>query len=282
MALADEFQTANWLAYGRTHNERRFSPSDQINASNVANLKVDWYMDLPRDVGLVSTPLVVDGTLYFTGTMNVIRAVDAVTGELLWEYDPQVAKEIAGRRRTGWKHNRGISFYEGKIFAATWDGRLFALDAQTGDELWMVRTFGIDRALYITGAPKAFKGKVIGNESEPPIKAILHAPKNGFFYVINRENGKLVSAEPFVETTWATHIDIETGRPVEVPGARYEVFPAYVTPNAYGARTAGIQCRIARRRALPIFRRSTKPPTTPTRASALTAFDWNRSLAASG
>ena len=378
-ALADEAQTANWLAYGRTHNERRFSPSDQINDGNVAKLKVDWFLDLPNDVGLVSTPLVVDGTLYFTGTMNVIRAVDATTGELLWEYDPKVADEIRGKRRTGWKHNRGISFYEGKLFAATWDGRLFALDARTGKELWMVRTFDIDRALYITGTPKAFNGKVLigngGTESGPtrgwvtaydaetgeeawkfhivpgnpadgfeneamemaaktwtgewwrhggggnawhgftydpefnaiyigtgngspwnrkirspgggdnlflcsivaldadtgdylwhyqttpgeswdynsnmdivladlqladdegPIKAILHAPKNGFFYVINRETGKLVSAEAFVETTWATHIDIETGRPVEVPGARYETDTAYITPNAYGAHS---------------------------------------------
>ena len=327
----------------------------------------------------MSTPLVVDGTLYFTGTMNVIRAVDAATGKLLWEYDPKVADEIRGKRRTGWKHNRGISFYEGKLFAATWDGRLFALDARTGKELWMVRTFDIDRALYITGTPKAFNGKVLigngGTESGPtrgwvtaydaetgeeawkfhivpgnpadgfeneamemaaktwtgewwrhggggnawhgftydpefnaiyigtgngspwnrkirspgggdnlflcsivaldadtgdylwhyqttpgeswdynsnmdivladlqladdekPIKAILHAPKNGFFYVINRETGKLVSAEAFVETTWATHIDIETGRPVEVPGARYETDTAYITPNAYGAHS---------------------------------------------
>ncbi len=376
-ALANESQTGEWLAYGRTHNERRFSPSDQINTGNVAKLKVDWFLDLPRDVGLVSTPLVVDGTLYFTGTMNVIRAVDAVTGKLLWEFDPQVAKAVAGKRQTGWKHNRGISFYEGKLFAATWDGRLFALDAKTGKEIWTVRTFDVDQALYITGAPKAFNGKVLigngGTEAGPtrgwvtaydadtgeeawkfhivpgnpadgfeneamemaaktwtgewwkhggggnawhgftydaefnaiyigtgngspwnrkirspeggdnlflcsivaldadtgeyrwhyqttpgeswdynsnmdivladlqlgdePIKAILHAPKNGFFYVIDRASGKLVSAEPFVETTWASHIDIETGRPVEVPGARYEVDAAYITPNAYGAHS---------------------------------------------
>ena len=379
-ALADESRKAEWLAYGRTHNERRFSPSAQINTANVANLKVDWFLDLPDDVGLVSTPLVVDGVLYFTGTMNVIRAVDAVTGELLWEYDPQVAREIQGKRRTGWKHNRGISFYNGSLFAATWDGRLFALDAKSGKELWTVRTFGLDEALYITGAPKAFNGKVLignggtesgptrgwvsaydaatgelawkfyivpgnpadgfespamamaaktwtgewwkhggggnawhgftydakfnaiyigtgngspwnrkirspgggdnlflcsivaldadtgeyrwhyqttpgetwdynsnmdivladlklGGTSDQPIKAILHAPKNGFFYVINRETGKLVSAEPFVETTWASHIDAETGRPVEVRGARYESGPAYVTPNAYGAHS---------------------------------------------
>ena len=379
-ALANESQTANWLAYGRTHNERRFSPSEKINTRNVADLKVDWFLDLPQDVGLVSTPLVVDGTLYFTGTMNVIRAVDATTGELLWEYDPQVAKEIEGKRQAGWRHNRGISFYEGRLFAATWDGRLFALDAKTGKGLWMVRTFDMDQALYITGTPKAFKGKVlignggtesaptrgwvtaydaetgeeawkfhivpgnpadgfendamemaaetwtgewwkhggggnawhgftydaeldavyigtgngspwnrkirspdggdnlflcsivaldpntgeylwhyqttpgetwdynsnmdivladlqIGDEADEPIKAILHAPKNGFFYVINRENGKLVSAEPFVKTTWATHIDMETGRPVEVSGARYETDTAYVTPSPYGAHS---------------------------------------------
>lgn len=375
--ISNEAQTENWLAYGRTHNERRFSPSDQINESNVANLKVDWFLDLPQDVGLVSTPLVINGVMYFTGTMNIIRAVDATNGTLLWEYDPQVAKEIKGRRQAGWKHNRGISFYEGKIFAATWDGRLFALDAKTGEELWMVRTFDVERSLYITGTPKAFKGKVIigngGTENGPtrgwvtaydantgeeawkfyivpgnpadgfendamemaaqtwtgewwkhggggnawhaftydpeldalyigtgngspwnrkirspeggdnlflcsivaldpdtgeyrwhyqttpgeswdynsnmdivladlsiddkPVKAILHAPKNGFFYVIDRETGKLVSAEPFVETTWATHIDKETGRPVEVPGARYEDSTAYITPNPYGAHS---------------------------------------------
>jgi quinohemoprotein ethanol dehydrogenase len=66
-------------------------------------------------------------------------------------------------------------------------------------------------------------------DDDEPVKAILHAPKNGFFYVIDRETGKLVSAEAFVETTWATHIDIETGRPVEVPGARYETDTAYIT-----------------------------------------------------
>jgi quinohemoprotein ethanol dehydrogenase len=69
------------------------------------------------------------------------------------------------------------------------------------------------------------------------VKAILHAPKNGFFYVINRETGKLISAEPFAETTWASHVDPETGRPVEIPGARYEDGPAVVTPMGWGAHS---------------------------------------------
>ena len=376
-AMADESNTSEWLAYGRTHSETRFSPLKDINAENVSQLKVDWFMDLPNDIGLVSTPLVVDGVLYFTGTMNVIRAVDAVSGKLLWTYDPKVGEAIKGRRQVGWVHNRGISFYKGKIYAATWDGRLFALDCKTGEKIWEVTTFDPERSLYITGAPKAFAGKILigngGTEEGPtrgwvtaydadtgeeawkffivpgnpadgfeneamemaaktwtgewwkhggggnawhgftydpeldqlyigtgngspwnrkirspeggdnlflcsvvalnphtgeylwhyqttpgetwdynsnmdivltdlniegkPVKALLHAPKNGFFYVINRETGNLISAEPFVETTWASKIDLKTGRPVEVPGARYETDRAVITPNPWGAHS---------------------------------------------
>ena len=375
--IADESRTAEWLAYGGTHYERRFSPIKDINLENVNDLQVDWFMDLPNDVGLVSTPLVIDGVLYFTGTMNVLRAVNAVTGELIWQFDPKVGEAIKGKKQVGWVHNRGLSFYEGKIFTATWDGRLIALDARSGKEIWAVTTFDPERALYITGAPKAFKGKVIigngGTENGPsrgfvtaydantgeelwkfhivpgnpadgfessamemaadtwtgewwkhggggnawhaftydpeldqlyigtgngspwnrkirspeggdnlflcsivaldpdsgeylwhyqttpgeswdynsnmdivladltvddkPIKAIMHAPKNGFFYVIDRANGKLVSAEPFVETSWASHIDMTTGRPVEIEGARYEQDKALITPSPWGGHT---------------------------------------------
>jgi quinohemoprotein ethanol dehydrogenase len=96
--LSDETLVSQWAAYGGTHFERRYSPLTDIDTDNVDELTVDWYLDLPRDVGLVSTPLVVDGVLYFTGTMNVVRAVDAVTGELLWEFDPKVGDALAGER----------------------------------------------------------------------------------------------------------------------------------------------------------------------------------------
>ena len=66
IAIADETNTSEWLAYGRTHSEQRYSPLNDINTQNVANLKVDWFMDLPNDVALVSTPLVVNGVLYGT------------------------------------------------------------------------------------------------------------------------------------------------------------------------------------------------------------------------
>src|SRR6056297_2062484 len=120
-ALADESNTSEWLAYGGTHYERRYSPLTDIDVGNVGELKVDWYLDLPRDVGLVSTPLVVDGVMYFTGTMNVVRAVDPATGELLWQFDPEVGKALAGKRQAGFVHNRGLSFYGDKVYTATWD-----------------------------------------------------------------------------------------------------------------------------------------------------------------
>jgi glucose dehydrogenase len=62
----------------------------------------------------------------------------------------------------------------------------------------------------------------------------MQAPKNGFFYVIDRTNGKLLAADPYVTVTWATHVDLETGRPVETPNARYEGGSAVVAPSPFG------------------------------------------------
>jgi len=376
-AMSNEADMENWLAFGRTYSEQRHSPLTQINETTVTELKPDWYIDLPFDHGLTGTPLVADGILYFEGSMNRTRAVNAVTGEMLWEYDPEVADNTGIDLRVGWGHSRGIGLWKDKVYIATWDGRLIAIDRTSGKEVWSVRTFDKSEALYITGAPKIFKGKVlIGNggsehsnsrayvtaydaetgdqtwrfyivpgnpadgfESEAmrraadtwtgewwklggggnawhgftydvefdtlyigtgnggpwnqkvrspgggdnlylcsivaldpdtgeykwhyqttpgetwdynstmdivladiemdgkPVKAILHAPKNGFFYVIDREDGKLLSAEPFVETTWASHVDLKTGRPVEIPGSRYENGPYRVAPTSWGAHS---------------------------------------------
>ena len=367
---------ANWLAFGRTLNEQRFSPLGQIDTTNVKDLKVDWFIDLPEKSGLVSTPLVSNGVLYFIGGMNVVRAVDATSGRLIWSYDPHVA-ERADRMRAGMNHSRGIALWRDKVILATWDGRLIGVDATTGREQWSTMTVDSTKALYITGAPKVFKDKVIignggtengatrgyvtayyaatgeqawrfyivpGNPADGfenaamemaaktwtgewwkfggggnawhgftydaeldrlyigtgngspwnrkirspgggdnlflcaivalnpdngeyiwhyqtvpgetwdfnsnmdivladlalegrTVKALMHAPKNGFFYVIDRETGKLVSADPFAEVTWATSIDLATGRPNEVPGARYETARANIAPGPTGAHS---------------------------------------------
>ena len=119
----------------------------------------------------MSTPLVVEGKLFFTGTGNIIRAVDATNGKPLWSFNPEVAKHIGRQRKPGWTHSRGITYYNNKIFTATWDGRLIALDAHDGQQLWSVQTIDSSKMLNITGVPKAFKGKVVigngGSENEP-------------------------------------------------------------------------------------------------------------------
>ena len=155
--IANVDQDGQWLAYGRGHDETRYAPLTDIDDGNVQQLGVEWFIDLPNDVGLVSTPLVIDGILYFIGTMNIVRAVDAVSGEIIWTYDPRVAEEVGNRKKVGFVHNRGLSFYGDKVFGATWDGRLFALDYKTGEEIWITRTFSIDEHLYITGPTKDFK-----------------------------------------------------------------------------------------------------------------------------
>jgi quinohemoprotein ethanol dehydrogenase len=109
---------------------------------------------------------------------------------------------------------------------------IVALDAETGEYVWHYQTtpgetWDYNSAMDITLATL----RIAGRER----RVILHAPKNGFFYVIDRETGKLISAEKFAKVTWAERIDLATGRPVESPHARYEKEPATVWPSSLGA-----------------------------------------------
>lgn len=377
--INDESNTADWLAYGRTHSEQRFSPLKDINTDNVDQLKPAWFVDLPDKSDMVGTPLVVDGVMFYIGAMNVVRAFDARNGKQLWEYDPKVAEaiETGYQRKVFWKHNRGLSTYGNNIFLATWDGRLIAVNRGTGKEVWSVRTFEQSEPLNITGHPKAFKGKVFvgngGTELGPTrgyvtaydaetgkqvwrfyivpgnpadgfedeaqemaaktwtgnwwehggggnawhgwtydeefdqlifgtgngspwnrkirspgggdnlflssvvsvdadtgkykwhvqtapgetwdytsnmdivladlkidgkdVKAALHAPKNGFFYVIDRSNGKVLSAETFTDVNWSTGFDLEKQRHIVPDSAYYLDGEENIYPSAFGAHT---------------------------------------------
>ncbi|OYW46731.1 MAG: hypothetical protein B7Z36_04065, partial [Novosphingobium sp. 12-63-9] len=109
----------NWLAYGRNYSEQRYSPLEQVNADNVGRLGLAWSMALPEDRSLLSTPLIVDGVMYFTGSWSKTRAVDARTGKLLWEYDPESIKHAGGERlRAMWDSSRGLAYWKGKLVIA--------------------------------------------------------------------------------------------------------------------------------------------------------------------
>jgi quinohemoprotein ethanol dehydrogenase len=86
---------ANWLSYGRTYDEQRYSPLNQITQSNVGELGLAWYADMDTARGQEATPLVIDGKIYFTTAWSKAKAYDALSGKLLWEYDPKVPGETA-------------------------------------------------------------------------------------------------------------------------------------------------------------------------------------------
>ena len=124
-AVANE--PGNWLAHGMDFNERRFSPLVQINRDNVDRLGLVWHKDLGTFHAQEATPLVVDGLMIFPSAWNIVHAVDAVTGETRWVYDPQVDR---GRIGTIWApFSRGIAIYKGRVYVATIDGYLAAVDA---------------------------------------------------------------------------------------------------------------------------------------------------------
>jgi len=373
--LIDSSNGDDWPGYGRTFGQQHFSPLEDIDAGNVGELGLAWSLDLP--LGNTATqPIAVDGVLYMATGLSVVRAVDAVTGKQLWEYDPEVGKVAGMNLRVGWGV-RGVAWWDGKVYVGTQDGRLIAVDAKTGKPVWSQQTFDPQMAAYISGAPRVLNGRVIigyggsngvsrgyitaydgktgkqlwrfftvpgdpakGFENKAmemaaktwagewwkfggggdvwnsiaydpesdtvyfgvgspypwnhklrsagkgdnlfinaivavsgktgeykwhyqtvpadtwdfdatmdieladieidgkPRKVLMQAPKNGFFYVIDRTDGKLISAEPYVKVTWATKIDLKTGRPVEVPGARYDQGkPARIAPSPLAAHS---------------------------------------------
>ncbi len=365
----------DWPAIGLDYAETRFSRLDQVNAANVKDLGLVWSYNLESTRGVESTPLVVDGIMYVTASWSIVHAVDARTGNRIWTFDPKVDRE-GGYKGCCDVVNRGVALYQGKVYVASYDGRLIALDAATGQKVWEKDTI-IDRRMSytITGAPRVYKGKVIignggaefgvrgyvtaydaktgqqkwrwftvpGDPSKPfedasmafaaktwdpsnkyweaggggtawdsmtfdpdlnlmyigtgngspwarskrspgggdnlylasivalnpdtgkyvwhyqetpgdnwdytstqPMiladlridnknrKVILHAPKNGFFFVIDRTTGKFVSARNFVDVNWATGYD-KNGRPIEVAEARSTDKPYESIPGPYGA-----------------------------------------------
>ncbi len=161
--LARAVPDGDWLTYGGSYAEDRFSPLDQITLDNVAELGLVWSYDFELRGGVETTPLVLDGVIYATGPWSVVHAIDARTGQRLWRHDPGVPRQ-RGRLACCDVVNRGAALYEGKVFVGTIDGRLVALDAETGRVEWETLTVDPDLAYTITGAPRVVEGLVvIGN-----------------------------------------------------------------------------------------------------------------------
>ncbi|HKQ16704.1 MAG TPA: hypothetical protein VJT80_25020, partial [Steroidobacteraceae bacterium] len=108
----------NWLTVGRTYSEQRFSPLAKIDAGNVKQLGLAWFLDLDTHRGQEATPLIIDGVLYSTSAWSKVQAIDAASGKLLWQYDPKVPGET-GVKACCDTVNRGVAAYQGKLFVGT-------------------------------------------------------------------------------------------------------------------------------------------------------------------
>jgi quinohemoprotein ethanol dehydrogenase len=375
--LHADADTENWLSHGRTHDEQRFSPLTAINETNVQELGLAWFADLDTNRGQEATPIEVDGTLYVATAWNKVFAYDATTGARKWSYDPKVPRSILSKICCD-AVSRGVAVYEGKIYLATLDGRLIALNQSSGKPVWSIRTFPTTSNFTISGAPRIVKGKVLigtagaeyvargfisaydtqsgkmvwrfytvpGNPAKPfeqpalkmaaqtwgghwwtyggggtvwdsisydpklnlvyfgtgnaapwngSIRAkeegdtlftssivavnadtgkyvwhfqetpkdrwdfdsaqhiilaniklngaerrvVMHAPKNGFFYVLDAATGKFLSGKPFTQVNWAKGLDPVTGRPDYTPEAFYDKTrtPFVSVPGAIGAHS---------------------------------------------
>lgn len=394
-AAATPSAAQDWPSFGGQADEQRYSPLSQINDGNVSQLGLAWYQDLPFEHS-VSAPVAAEGKVFTATGHSLVSAFDAVRGKLLWRYDSEAAIKSGSLKLRNGFGIRGLAYADGRIFVGAHDGRLVALDAKTGTLAWSVLTTEEGDNRYVTGAPRAFAGKVLighggadgagargyvacyaadsgrllwrfytvpgdpakgfendamemaaktwygqwwkyggggtawnaltydpdfnrfyigtGNgypynqflrsegkgdnlflssivavdadtgkylwhyQTNPgeqwdynaamdmtlatltidgtPRKVLMQAPKNGFFYVIDRVDGKLISAQPFAKVTWASKIDLETGRPVENPGARYhdkELFEMWPSkrgahnwlPQSYSPKTGLVYLPVA-------------------------------------
>src|SRR6185312_9183833 len=158
-------EPGQWMTYGGTYSEQRFSPLKQIDASNVSKLGLQWFADYETNQNQHGSPLYIDGVIYVSTARNVVHAFDGRTGQQLWKYNPMI-QGVRLRYNVGLV-NRGIAAWKGKIIMGTLDGRLVAIDANTGKEAWSVDTvpeslgLGEMRNHYaITMAPRVAKGKV--------------------------------------------------------------------------------------------------------------------------
>jgi len=363
-----------WLTYGHDYAETHFSPLNQINTKNVKRLSLAWSATTEAPQGTVeATPLMHNGILYGILPWDVMFAVDARTGKTKWRWDPDVPHEHISGLCCG-PVNRGMAIYNGRVYAGLLDGRVVAVDQETGKLIWSTQDTVPGGDTILTSAVRVVKGKLIvgssgadqgmrgyfsaydaetgkrvwrfytvpGDPSKPfehpeleaaaktwtgewwkwggggtvwdamaydpeadllyigtgnggpwnqnirspqggdnlylasiiavnpdtgrmawyfqenpgeswdftatqPMilanltidgqerKVIMQAPKNGYFYVLDRITGKFISGKPFVKRmTWSMGLD-KNGRPIEAPGARYTTNSIKIWPGAAGA-----------------------------------------------
>ncbi|MGF1549301.1 MAG: PQQ-binding-like beta-propeller repeat protein [Sphingomonadaceae bacterium] len=143
---------SDWPAVGGNYFNRHYSPLDEVNAESVGELGLAWTASLPDRGEQQAVPVAVDGTVYFGTAGGEVFAFAGADGEELWHYDPKLSEASLADHCCGIV-NRGVAVWKGKVYVGTLDGRLVALDAITGAQLWSTQVTDRTRSVSIVGAP---------------------------------------------------------------------------------------------------------------------------------
>ena len=145
----------DWLMIRRNYQAWSHSPLAEITTSNVHELRLAWVWAMNEEGANQPTPLVHDGVMYLANTMNIVQALDAATGELIWEH------HVGPSTLIGFGSMRNMAIYGDKVFFATTDARLVALDARTGALVWDTVIADRAKGFSNTSGPIVIRGKVV-------------------------------------------------------------------------------------------------------------------------
>jgi len=161
-AMLQKPDPAHWLMWRRSLDGWGYSPLNQINRNNVAQLKVVWTRGMGPGNTQESTPLVYDGVMYLPNPGDYIQAIDAKTGDLIWDHQRKLAE---GAQR-GTKRN--IAIYGTTVISTSRDNHVFALDAQTGKLVWETQILDPSKPANASSGPIVANGKIIaGRQCQP-------------------------------------------------------------------------------------------------------------------
>lgn len=185
----------DWPTYGRDLEMTRYSPLDQINSDNVANLRLAWTVDADYEGAAGFSPAVYNGVMYINGPDRVV-AIDASNGNPIWTYITEL------HENTGFVEDRtrgSVIVYDGKIYDTIADGRVVALDIDTGEELWSTQVGAIEFGEGFSAGPIFADGKIVVGPSGADIGGA-----NGRVLALDAENG---------EVLWTFHVIPQPGEP---------------------------------------------------------------------
>ncbi len=156
----------NWLVNGGRFSGEHFSPLTQITADNVEQLELAWVTDIPSFTFALE-PIVVDGVVYLSGSLSRVFALDAASGEMLWQFHPDVPLDISLGNSYGARFSRGVAVWEGRIFVGSGDCMLIAIDAATATQAWASPICDTREGVgaHIRSAPRVGGGMVFAGYS---------------------------------------------------------------------------------------------------------------------